>query len=380
MKQVCSIIIALSFFGSLMAQDKDLTAKIDSIVKVELSKMEIDSRSKQSKNQKAFALVGYATLNYESSNGDGGFVSATYNPIFLYKINNKLSFNAELELEVEDSWDGSLALEFAEFNYQISNNLALYGGKFLSPLGIFQNRLHPAWINKSINNPIGIQNSVNGIKRLQGDSELGIGLRGGFYSGDVRFNYDVYTTNGPKVNDDGSVDWDNSGGDNNNSPAIGGRVGVLPFIDSNLEIGVSGYTGRAGDKEAYSNVNVTLFVFDINYVKETDIGIFDVKGQFNNQKLSDEVYPDTPNPFQNFNNNTYAYFAQLAYRLPDSKFELVNRIANLNVPNEVSWGADQTRYTITLDYWLNWNAAIKVGYDIINSDSNALGISFAMGL
>jgi len=331
-------------------------------------------------DHKTFAMVGYATLNYMSSNGDTGFVSATYNPIFLYRLNSKLSFNAELEFEVEDEWDGELALEFAEFNYQINDNLAIYGGKFLSPLGTFQTRYHPAWINKSINHPIGINHEVNGIKRLQGDSELGIGIRGGFGDGGIRLNYDIYTTNGPKLNDDGSVDYDNSGGDNNNSPAIGGRIGVLPFQNSTFEIGVSAYTAKAGNKDAYSGTTVTLFVVDINYNLPTEAGIFDVRGQFNDQKVSDEVYPDTPVPNQSFNNNTTASYLQFAYRFPNSKFEFVNRIANLNVPNEVSWGADQTRYTIGLDYWVNWNSAFKVGYDIINNDDNVLGVSFVMGL
>ena len=332
-------------------------------------------------DHKTFALVGYATLNYESSNGDSGFISATYNPIFVYKINSKLSFNAELEVEVEDEWDGGVALEFAEFNYQLNDNLAIYGGKFLSPLGTFQSRLHPAWINKSINNPIGIQNEVNGIKRLQGDSELGFGFRGGFNSGGIRLNYDVYFTNGPKLNDDGSVDYDSSGGDNNSSPAIGGRIGILPFQNSTFEIGVSAYTGKAGNKDAYHGTTVTLFVVDINYNLPTDnAGIFDVRGQFNDQKVSDEVYPNTPVPNQGFNNNTTASYLQVAYRFPDSKFEFVNRIANLNVPDEVDWGADQTRYTIGLDYWVNWNAAFKIGYDIINNDDNVLGVSFVMGL
>jgi len=332
------------------------------------------------RNQKTFALVGYTTLNYESSNGDGGFISATYNPIFVYKVNDKLSFNAELEVEVEDSWDGAFALEFAEFNYQLNNNIAVYGGKFLSPLGTFQSRYHPAWINKSVNNPIGIQNELNGIKRLQGDSELGFGLRGGFHAGSTRLNYDVYLTNGPKLNDDGSVDFESSGGDNNNSPAVGGRVGFLPFPNSTFEIGISAYGGRAGASEAYSDAQVTLLVFDLNYVKGTEIGVFDLKGQYNDQKVSDTTFPETIVPFQEFNNNTSASYLQLAYRPPQSNFEIVNRISNLNVPNEVFWGLDQTRYTIGLDYWVNWNAAFKVGYDIINNDSNALGITFAMGL
>ncbi len=380
MRKLVFIFFALIFVENVAAQEAALTKKIDSIVKIELEKRGTKENTAQTKNQKTFAMVGYATLNYKSSDGNGGFVSATYNPIFVYKVNNKLSFNAELEFEVEDDWDGAFALEFAEFNYQFNNNIALYGGKFLSPLGTFQSRYHPAWINKSIDHPIGILHEVNGIKRLQGDSELGLGLRGGCYAGNARFNYDVYVTNGPKVNDDGSVDFDSSGGDNNNSPALGGRVGFLPLKNSTLEIGVSGYTGRAGDINAYSNAKVTLLVFDLNYVKTTGFGTLDFKGQFNNQKVSDETYPDTLIPFQNFNNNASASFFQFAYRLPDSNFELVNRIANFNVPDEVTWGADQTRYTITLDYWVNWNAVFKVGYDIVNNDKNVLGISFAMGL
>jgi len=334
----------------------------------------------QAKDQKAFAMVGYATLNYRASGGESGFVSATYNPIFVYKINNKLSFNSELEIEVEDEWDGAFAIEFAELNYQINDNLAFYGGKFLSPIGAFQSRVHPAWINKSFDHPIGIQHEVNGIKRLQGDSELGLGFRGGIHPGALRLNYDVYMTNGPRMNDDGSVDWDNSGGDNNNSPAFGARIGILPFANSTLEIGISGYYGKAGESGVYPNAKVSLLVFDLSYVKPTSIGVFNLKGQFNDQMVSKENYPGTVVPGQDFTNTTTGAFAELGYRIGSSNFELVNRIANMNVPSEVTWGADQTRYTITLDYWLNWNSAIKLGYDIVNNDDNVFGFSFVMGL
>jgi len=360
-----SVISLLLLFGmtSLYAQD-------------------VKTINKQVKNQKSFAAVGYATLNYESSGGHAGFTSATYNPIFVYKLNDKLSFNSELEVEVADVgvWDGALALEFAEFNYQINDNLAIYGGKFLSPLGTYQARLHPAWVNKSINNPIGIQNELNGVKRLQGDSELGMGIRGGFYAGDARFNYDLYTTNGPGINDDGSVDFENAGGDINSSPAIGGRIGILPFKNSTFELGLSAYTGRASLNGAANDIKVNLFVFDLDYVKQTAAGKIDIKGQYNNQKVTNGTYQGTKIPFQTFNNNTSAYYLQFAYRLPDSKLEFVNRISNFNVPNEVTWGADQTRYTVGLDYWVSWNSAFKFGYDIINNDANAFGFTFVMGL
>jgi hypothetical protein len=341
----------------------------------EISQIPVDNQSK-------FAMVGYATANYFSKGGDGGFMSSTFNPIFVYKPTDKLSFNAELEIVVEDpeAWDGSLALEFAELAYQLNNNMTFYAGKFLSPIGTYQERYHPAWINKSINGPIAIMNEVNGIKRLQGDSELGMGLKGGFYAANARLNYNVYVTNGPKVNDDGSVDWNNVGPDNNNSPAIGGRIGILPFSNSTFELGLSGYRGKAGDKSAYSNVNVTLFAFDLNYVKQTDYGKFGLKGQYNGQYLSDGTFPETKIAFESFNNNTSASYLQLAYRFPSSKFELVNRIANFNVPNQVTWGADQTRFTTGIDYWLSWNTVFKLGVDFANNDSTGIGFTFAMGL
>jgi len=50
------------------------------------------------------------------------------------------------------------------------------------------------------------------------------------------------------------------------------------------------------------------------------------------------------------------------------------------VPNEVVWGGDQTRFTTTLDYWLNWNTVVKMGFDFVNNDANGFGVTFAMGL
>jgi len=246
-KSILGLAIGLLFITNTFAQDSQTIQK-------------------QVDNQKKFAMVGYATANYRSESGNGGFTSATFNPIFVYKVNDRLSFNAEMEIVVEGEWDGAFALEFAELAYILNDNMTFYAGKFLSPIGAYQERFHPAWINRSINGPIGIMNSVNGVKRLQGDSELGMGVKGGFYSGNVRLNYNVYITNGPGVNADGSVMWDNAGGDNNNGPAIGGRIGIQPFLNSTFELGFSGYSGRAGDKTAYSDVKVTLFAFDLNYL------------------------------------------------------------------------------------------------------------------
>jgi len=342
-----------------------------------------DGAGRQTKNQKKLAVVGYATANFRSVSGGGsGWVSSTYNPIFVYKPTDKLSFNAELEIVVEDpqAWDGALALEFAELAYELNDNVTFYAGKFLSPIGAYQERYHPAWINKSINGPLAIMNDVNGVKRLQGDSEIGFGFKGGFYSGDLRVNYNVFMTNGPSLNSDGSVNWDGVGMDNNNSPAIGGRIGILPFKNSTFELGFSGYSGKAGDKVDYTGAKVTLFAFDLNYVKQTDAGKFDIKGQYDSQKVSDETYPNTLVPNQAFKNSTSASFLQFAYRLPESKLELVSRVANFKIPNNVTWGANQTALTIGVNYWLNWNAVFKFGYDNVKNGDNTFGFTFAMGL
>ena len=90
------------------------------------------------------------------------------------------------------------------------NGATPVAGKFLLPMGIFGERVHPAWINKlPISPPIyaGHGSSAGLIPVM---SNFGVMLRGGFPTGGLRWNWAAFAVNGPRV-----IRWD---------PAAAGRV------------------------------------------------------------------------------------------------------------------------------------------------------------
>ena len=79
---------------------------------------------------------------------------------------------AELELEVEDS-ETNMELEYGEITYLVNDYVTLGAGVFLSPFGVFRERLHPAWINKMPDAPLAL-----GHDGINSQSELGVQARG----------------------------------------------------------------------------------------------------------------------------------------------------------------------------------------------------------
>src|SRR5262249_18637624 len=61
------------------------------------------------------------------------FFTATFNPIFLWKMSDRLFFEGELELELENT-DTSLSLEMAQISYLLNDYMTIGAGKFLNPM------------------------------------------------------------------------------------------------------------------------------------------------------------------------------------------------------------------------------------------------------
>src|ERR1051326_4681500 len=78
------------------------------------------------------------------------FFTATFNPIFLWKLSDKLLFEGELEVELEGS-EASVALEMAHLSYVANDYVTISAGKFLNPIDYFVERQHMAWVNKIVN-------------------------------------------------------------------------------------------------------------------------------------------------------------------------------------------------------------------------------------
>lgn len=315
-------------------------------------------------------LTGWADVGYADRKGENSTFSASFNPILLWKLNDRLFFEGELEFELEGS-ETEVSLEYANLSYIANDYLTLKGGRFLSPFGTFAERLHPGWINKLPDAPLPF-----GHGGLAPTSELGVQASGGFPVGPTKFNYAVYVSNGPRLNtgedepeEAGLLHFDNNT-DVNNNKAVGTRIGFLPIPE--LELGYSFQYARVREG---GGVNAYLHAVDLGYVRDCDWlkGTIDVRGQWVWSQVGDVTYDADGSlgfgPLM-FDNRRDGGYAQLAYRPSKfsnqfiQKLEGVCRWDMINNPGgaPAETGFDEDRWTFGLNYWLGSSTVIKAAY------------------
>ena len=318
-----------------------------------------------------YMIRGYADANFIAGEGEISFGNARLVPLFIYKQSDRLLFEGELELEIEDG-EVKMALEYANFYYQLTPRMTVRMGKILVPFGTFFDRLHPSWINKLPTVPLGY-----GHDGLLPTSDLGIEVRGGAYLAGMRTNYSVYLTNGPRIND-GEEEADEIGMivpeadiDNNKNKAFGGRFGLFPFADQSLELGFSAQSAKLGDKGSdFEDIGAFLYSFDWTLVKTLPAlgGRIDLRGQLNFVNIDNRPYEvleyGSLETFD-FDNKSKTAFYQLAYRPTFGNqfvqnLELVGRYSTLTTPEEAPWESQSTQWTLGLNYWVDWRTAIKI--------------------
>lgn len=347
-----------------------------------------------------FMLRGYGHTGFEyMDTGDeeeSTFLGAAFAPIFLYKHSDRLMFEAELEFQLEGD-ELEIGLEYADVMYVLNKNMTVRAGKFLLPFGTFMERLHPAWINRLPNAPLGY-----GHDGIVPSSGIGVELRGAFDLGGPKLNYSVYTTNGPRIKD-GSEEPEEAGilefenyEDTNLAKAYGGRIGILPFSDSSAELGFSAFTtsGTGEEDSQYEDIGAFLFALDFSYVKPISVlkGIVDIKAQYNNSNVDTstfiEVHEDGDAEEYSFDNQSNSFYAQLSYRptMADSDFlkklEFVGRYSDFNAPEGAEWEETSTQYAFGLNYWLSWRSVVKLSYQTTETEGghDGDGVTNADGL
>lgn len=336
-----------------------------------------------------FVITGYTTAGAKFAKDDTKFNGFSLNPILLWKPSEKIFVEAELETELEGN-ETVINLEYANVSYFLNKYITFRAGKFLSPFGIYQDRLHPAWINKLPTAPLGY-----GHDGIGPSAELGFDIRGGIPLGSAKMNYSVYVSNGPNLvidepGEEGILSYENAD-DNNNNKTFGGRIGLLPFSNSSLEIGGSWQLAKPGDKgSVYENLKTQQYALDLTYVKQIDFikGLFDIKAQWNWVNVDKADYIDPVDPTGNttytYDNKRNSVFAQAAYRpsMSPSKFlkktELVFRYSGFNPPAGSKEPDKIKQYTYGLNYWINWRTAVKLAYQNQKND-NAFLVQFAVG-
>ncbi|MCJ8163383.1 OprO/OprP family phosphate-selective porin [Pontibacter sp. E15-1] len=377
--QIVSVCIGILFIPSLAFGQANQTQ----------SQMN-ENRLKESGETK-FLLSGYGFTGFEKKGDESTFGPLGFSPIFLWKKTDRLFFEAELEAEIEDG-EFDIGLEYASIYYRLNDFLIVGAGKFLTPFGIFSERLHPAWINKMAEKPLGFSSETGMVGPM---TSLGAQARGGAPLGNTKINYSFYIANGPGLLTDGDeagkLDFNNLG-DNNLNKALGGRIGFLPFSNSSLEIGASGQFAKVGDRESpYKKIGAAMYAGDLSYIwhAKSIKSVLDLKGQYNYLHVERTDYSDLRGNSYSFDNNSSAYFLQVSLRPVNvdsdilKNVELTGRYSRLKTPEGSEWHRKQKQTTLGINYWLSWSSVVKVNYaieDIEGSDSeNGFFIQFALG-
>jgi len=363
--------------------------EIDKEVKA-VKKMAKDSYPGSTK----FMVTGYGSAGFIDQNRGGDrLFSATFNPIFLWKLSDRLLFEGELEAELEGS-DTHIALEMAQISYVLNDYMTVGGGKFLNPMNYFVERQHMAWVNKLPDKPLAVYDG------LMPETEVGFQLRGGVPVGPTKFGYALYVANAPALqtdtatvgaNDLGTLEFDNF--DNvGKHLAYGGRIGFLPIPE--LEIGYGLQYSSVTPPGSGTSVKALLQSADLSYVRESALlmGTINLKAQWAWSHLGSFVYDPEgtlggPFTFQNHRDGGYAQLAYRPSKVENPFIKNLEPVFRYDVFHQADTqtGVDERRYTFGLNYWLGPSTVIKTAYEFdhqsgVNAEPHdAILLQFATG-
>jgi len=231
------------------------------------------------------AVGGYVEGNTNSFVEDGvpegfSFELRRFNIFLFSAISPHIRLISELEFEHGTE---EIALETALMDLEINPSLKLRGGILLPPIGAFNvNHDSPNW--EFVERPLVSTEIIPSTL-----SEVGFGLHGKFYPGEVTISYDTYLTNGLGdgiiLNETGRTRLasgkreEQFEEDNNGSPALSGRISASHSRWG--ELGVSYYGGiyntyRVEGEKVDEKRHVRLFAIDWT----TSLATAEIKGEF----------------------------------------------------------------------------------------------------
>jgi hypothetical protein len=315
----------------------------------------------------------------------GGFYFGEFTPDFILKLNDWIF----LEAEISAGSGGASLGSFAQADFFINDWLTIIAGKFVTPIGFFNERLNNPWINKLPGDAPG-SGPLLWQQVLPPFSCLGIEAQGSFYLGcsPLKLEYSAYVSNGLNVSPgtpgmptiDELANLENMGDSSaiiTNDKMIGGRLGLW-WPAMGLEAGISGlYNGDyvAGGFED----SIYLWAADFNYHK----GNWDVRLEygFTNQQVGD--FGGITPGLTGDNIRRQGCYAQVAYRPRDASnkylqnTEFVYRYGYVDIHGIDPTTLTLSSYTTPVDvpvtrqqneigvnYWFYPRLVLKVAYQI----------------
>jgi hypothetical protein len=331
---------------------------------------EVDSLKHQVKEtvpgSTQFLIAGYGAAGFTAQHGHDSFFTASFNPIFLWKISDRLLFEGELELELEGG-ETSTKLEMAQASYILNDYMTIGVGKFLNPTNYFVERQHMAWVNKLPDKPLAVYDG------LTPETLVGAQIRGAIPIGSTVLEYSLFAANAPHLITEGDpttvgmFDYDNF--DNTDGHiAFGGHVGFLPIPQ--IEIGYGIEHSTVGPRN--QSVNMNIQSVDLNVVDDSDMlkGVVNLRAQWIWSSVGAFTYDaDGSQGFGplDYNNKRDGGYVQLSYRPSHvdhfcKDLEPVVRFDYLN-QSDAPEGYKEHRWTAGLNYWLTPSTVLKLAYE-----------------
>jgi hypothetical protein len=344
-------------------------------------------------NETPLSIYGALALGYSNFQGNaltaangagrapipGGFYFGEFTPDFLVKVNDWILLEAELSV----SSSGTVGVgSFAQADFFVNDWLTLIAGRFVAPIGWFNERLNNPWVNKLPGDAPG-SGPLLWQQVLPAMSLLGVQAQGAFYLGNspLKMEYTAYVSNGlnlspatpgaPTIDELANLEnMTNSFNIIQDNKAVGGRLGLW-WPEHGLEVGLSGMhnsdyvAGGTGD-------SINLWAADFNYRKNN----WDVRLEYGEMHQQAASF--------GFNEIIRRGFSgQVAFRardLPNSvlqKLEFVYRygyadfsgidqttltLSNYATPVDVPVRRQQNEFGI--NYWFTPRLVIKFAYQI----------------
>jgi len=311
-----------------------------------------------------FTMVGDAEVQFGQAKGQHGtFSLADFAPIFLFRANDNILFEAGFDVTLQNNTDpttgnpngGSstvVSMSFGQLDYLLNDYVTIVAGYMVLPLGTYSERA-AGWLNKIPDDPLPVDFLPGAGVGAQLRGAVPVGMSG------QMLTYSAYGVNGPSSVDGtanaGSLDLGGNVGDSpnlNGNPSGGGRVGwFYPWkAHYDLELGVSGQTGTWAENKLWSALVVDAAIHISPYVE--------VKGEYIN------TWEQTDNAG---NIQPAGWWLQASYKLAGlnldapivNDLELVERYDTAND----AMGSTTDRFTTGFVYYLTNTLLLEGDYE-----------------
>jgi hypothetical protein len=321
-------------------------------------------------NETPLSIYGALVEEYQQFHPErwGVFSSPTFSTFWLLTLNQRIFFEANI-----DSAATGFDVPWAQLDFLINDHLTAVVGRYLVPLGFYNERLAFEWGNKMPDDPLMFHQvaplfSTNGIQ-LRGSSYIG--------GSPLKVEYAVYFGNGMELSSAPAAVADLAdlgvlaGSDETHAKAVGGRLGLwLPSCG--IMGGISGQYDYNYAPMSPFRLNIGIVSVDANYHR----GNWDAR--FEATYMNQQAAAITGQDIQ----RTGMYF-QLGYRPYDvsnffvQKLEFVGRYSMERFTGIDPTGLDFTtfsdptfvpvdrnQYAFSINYWFYPRGVIKFGYEI----------------